>query len=593
MKKYLVPVIGLLFGTASAQQTIDVTVTCHEIDGSYWKLGREIFDPIRHTVEVKDDGSYTIRKFLNSDLDVNFSIGTKRVYNGLESVKYRFPDEVWNSPVLSFSYPVWTSGVETSPEARYEIKVPDSDQSYMYKVMPVDGLEYYSLGQFVPVPKKELSFPVVIYRNLSVASFQGEDDRGKHYRVWIASEFKIPFGDKIDEFGDENPSYKEEAIDGWAVFEMTVNNDPVDVSYVDSSDNALFQNTKSTVLHREDRSTAVYNFMNSGAMIGLRTTGDEVAPGKSAIVFTDGFDSSKSPDEYQALEGASYSLVTVDNRTVTGPVMVRPAGCYAVQTEELSINKARYKAYLDVKVGDVTGYASFEMTGSPLKKGEKRKVTLMEWKSMDFEPAGEYECNIDIIDDNNFTFYDFLGSGLNIPFILSDVKAPTAYDYFDAFQELDLPDDYGKWAEIKDGNDNPVTSDQHKVILIPDYLNYVIETNLEKKDGTLLKVSNPMIEVYDNAPDLGKWGMPDVCHYKDGDNVRKVYNVYFQGENKNYCLTWEVKGDESGISDIVSDGDNAPAEWFNLQGVRVSGDNLAPGIYIKRQGSKTVKVLVK
>ena len=88
--------------------------------------------------------------------------------------------------------------------------------------------------------------------------------------------------------------------------------------------------------------------------------------------------------------------------------------------------------------------------------------------------------------------------------------------------------------------------------------------------------------------------MPDVCHYKDGNGVRKVYAVYFQDENNvNYKVEWEPKADQSGIADIITDSENAPAEWFNLQGIRVSGENLTPGIYVKRQGSKTVKVLVK
>lgn len=49
---------------------------------------------------------------------------------------------------------------------------------------------------------------------------------------------------------------------------------------------------------------------------------------------------------------------------------------------------------------------------------------------------------------------------------------------------------------------------------------------------------------------------------------------------------------ESGINDINADM-NAPAEYFNLQGMRVNADNMAPGIYVKRQGNKVSKVLVK
>ena len=57
----------------------------------------------------------------------------------------------------------------------------------------------------------------------------------------------------------------------------------------------------------------------------------------------------------------------------------------------------------------------------------------------------------------------------------------------------------------------------------------------------------------------------------------------------------------TGIEDIIADGDgnaygfdpNAEIEYLNLNGIRVSGENLQPGIYILRQGSKTAKILVK
>lgn len=48
-----------------------------------------------------------------------------------------------------------------------------------------------------------------------------------------------------------------------------------------------------------------------------------------------------------------------------------------------------------------------------------------------------------------------------------------------------------------------------------------------------------------------------------------------------------------GIEDIVNDNSNAPVEYYNLQGIRVNGNNLTPGIYVRRQGSEVVKILVK
>lgn len=47
----------------------------------------------------------------------------------------------------------------------------------------------------------------------------------------------------------------------------------------------------------------------------------------------------------------------------------------------------------------------------------------------------------------------------------------------------------------------------------------------------------------------------------------------------------------SGVSGIEADDANAPVEFFNMQGVKVSGNE--PGMYIRRQGSKTAKVIVK
>lgn len=64
-------------------------------------------------------------------------------------------------------------------------------------------------------------------------------------------------------------------------------------------------------------------------------------------------------------------------------------------------------------------------------------------------------------------------------------------------------------------------------------------------------------------------------------------------------VTWEnipikvtfVGKKVAGISDITVDTD-APAEYYNLNGVRISGE-LAPGLYIRRQGNSVSKVVVK
>lgn len=65
--------------------------------------------------------------------------------------------------------------------------------------------------------------------------------------------------------------------------------------------------------------------------------------------------------------------------------------------------------------------------------------------------------------------------------------------------------------------------------------------------------------------------------YKDGDEVAK-----------SAVVEWKADG----VSDVTVPDASAPVLYFNLQGVEVKGD-LAPGIYIRRQGMATSKVYVK
>lgn len=73
------------------------------------------------------------------------------------------------------------------------------------------------------------------------------------------------------------------------------------------------------------------------------------------------------------------------------------------------------------------------------------------------------------------------------------------------------------------------------------------------------------------------------------DNAGRTEYVTDTDVNKRVYFTI---GDQSGITDVEVDGD-APVEYFNLQGIPVGADNLTPGVYIRRQGSKIAKILVR
>ena len=81
------------------------------------------------------------------------------------------------------------------------------------------------------------------------------------------------------------------------------------------------------------------------------------------------------------------------------------------------------------------------------------------------------------------------------------------------------------------------------------------------------------------------------------------WNVFVKEGNEDYpCFSalitkssmtfdFDITAATDGISNIVADDANAPVEYFNLQGVRVA--NPENGLYIRRQGNKAQKVLVK
>ena len=56
---------------------------------------------------------------------------------------------------------------------------------------------------------------------------------------------------------------------------------------------------------------------------------------------------------------------------------------------------------------------------------------------------------------------------------------------------------------------------------------------------------------------------------------------------------YRPNGAENIAVDTAGTDANAPAEYYNLQGVRMNTENPAPGIYIRRQGTSVTKVLVK
>ena len=66
------------------------------------------------------------------------------------------------------------------------------------------------------------------------------------------------------------------------------------------------------------------------------------------------------------------------------------------------------------------------------------------------------------------------------------------------------------------------------------------------------------------------------------------YSVDVRTLGTRYDMTNAVENIEC---DVVGDSE-AEIEWFDMRGVKVNPANLAPGIYVRKQGEKTSKIVV-
>lgn len=84
--------------------------------------------------------------------------------------------------------------------------------------------------------------------------------------------------------------------------------------------------------------------------------------------------------------------------------------------------------------------------------------------------------------------------------------------------------------------------------------------------------------------------------YEDQAGKKGAYILSYKCNNLLAVYTVAQEGfvDDAGVNDVIADTDsNEPVQYFNLQGVAVDADNMAPGIYVARQGNKATKQIVR
>lgn len=555
MKKFLLPVVGLLIGGAAAQAD-EVTCTYHKLQipadvswgpDYYYRAVEEVFEPTKHEVVDNGDGTYTLKNYQNSTYDLVFAIKDGKLSypeltTGLRLIKD--PDE------NNYKFHLTTIKEYPSFVAGGNIKVAAEGSLYSYVTAEsnTQRVNYLEL-------KEEKKTATEILRTYEV-------------RVGTYFTFKVPNGEKIpgsDPVADNTSTMN--VNPGAVIFDFTVSEarGGIDVAYQTASGSELFKASKCPADQDAYKTSVLEYFAGSETAISFKIDAANYADGKAPIIFTEGV-STADPDSYQPIEGAVFNLQNAAGDTNTGALAVKVSGCYATLIEgSETLQTAKYKVYIDTKFGDVTGYAVFEADGRAVAKGTPCKMT---YRTYGNSPVlvEEVENMVDVIDDNTIVVYNFLNSGYNIPLTVKD-KVDVSGEAYVAQSTIAVAGEYV-------GTDNTRTG--------------YISVELPNGD-TFTPVLNYTGGTQENASVYYNPTFTHVYYYKNG---RTNYFITF-GSTKYFTVEWNM-GDESesGIEDVVVD-ENAPVEWYNLQGVRVNGENLTPGIYIKRQGSKAVKVLVR
>ena len=162
---------------------------------------------------------------------------------------------------------------------------------------------------------------------------------------------------------------------------------------------------------------------------------------------------------------------------------------------------------------------------------------------------------------------------------ISDGKKVTIYNAFRSGWDNPITvdiDDAAKKASIKDQNITiggvaaALTTETHEATI--EGLIRDVSWDVDKRDD------NP-----NSVLDFGTIIAHDKAAAKD---LLKYESVRF------YCKE-NVAVDNAGVAEIVIADENAPVEFYNLNGVRVNSDNLVPGLYIRRQGAKASKIIVR
>ncbi len=123
----------------------------------------------------------------------------------------------------------------------------------------------------------------------------------------------------------------------------------------------------------------------------------------------------------------------------------------------------------------------------------------------------------------------------------------------------------------------------------------MVQTNKYLTDDSGLDMLVYASETYEGEEEIYEWAKAKLIRDSEGrpaEYIQQMYD-YDSGEFENSMrIVFSDYIDAAGVGSAIVDDTDAPVQLYDLRGVPVHGD-AAPGLYIRRQGDKVSKVMIK
>lgn len=197
------------------------------------------------------------------------------------------------------------------------------------------------------------------------------------------------------------------------------------------------------------------------------------------------------------------------------------------------------------------------------------------------EIAEQYKSELSVDTENIFTLSDFLASTqpMSFTFDVNDANDNIAITLKDNFKTIDVGGLMYNYILAPDGKPNadPEKIGTYQYLAGAKY--FVVGNPIGKEiSRPYITLEKSFIQRVDKAQN-------------DGNNYKAHINVASSNGFDGYLEFYFAGPEQSSICDIAADDENAPVEFYNLNGQRV--ENPANGIFVRKQGSKLQKVVIR